>query len=58
MNNFYYPSLSNDQVEESIRRLTPFQMKVLEDFLTANSDRRHGLFIARSFPIDYPETEG
>ena len=54
MNNTYLSRLSDAKVEQEISELNAFQRVVFDEKLAARGDKRHALFIAKSWPENYP----
>jgi hypothetical protein len=49
----YLSRLSDAQVEKEISELNAFQREVFDEKLAMLGDRRHALFIAKSYPDNW-----
>jgi len=53
MPDYYLSKFSDTQVEEEISALNAFQREKFEESLLILGDRRHALFIAKSWPENF-----
>ena len=51
----YYPALSDIEIEERIRKLSPGQAQKFAEAELVIGDRRQALFVAGSWPIENGE---
>lgn len=49
----HFEKLSDSEIEEEVRGLTPFQKDMYESALKEHPDCRHALFVAKTWPDNY-----
>ena len=53
----YYPGKTDEEIEEMIGKLTPFQRKRFEVCMINFENQRQALFVSSSYPLDIEEKE-
>uniref|UniRef100_A0A6H1ZNG7 Uncharacterized protein n=1 Tax=viral metagenome TaxID=1070528 RepID=A0A6H1ZNG7_9ZZZZ len=48
----YFIRLSDNEIELEIGKLTPFQHKIFAQAVNEGKDRRHALFLARTWAVN------
>ena len=51
----FYTSLTDEEIDDKISKLTPFQKKKFDRMKIEGAGRRQALLIARSYPLDIEE---